>query len=62
VRVRKTVQGDGVSMAVAINAGEDGAVTSAASSQHVEIVQHGGRTTIVHHEPADDREGADDGR
>jgi hypothetical protein len=49
-------------MAVAINAGEDGAVTSASSSQHVEIVQHGGRTTIVHHEPADDREGADDGR
>jgi len=62
MRVRKAVQGDGVSMAVAINAGEDGAVTSASSSQNVEIVQHGGRTTIVHHQPADDHEGADDGR
>ena len=62
MRVRKTVRGDGVSMALAVNAGEDDAATSASSSQHVEIVQHGGRTTVVHHDPADDHEGADDGR
>jgi len=74
MRIRRTINEPGVNAAIAVNIGEgnaDDGATATTTSQHVSIVQRGGRTTIRHHDRADhhrteahgphDAEGTNDG-